>query len=535
MSTEVRPTDGPEPLRLLVGEDRSTVTDVLLARASASPDSPFVIEGDSTYTYGDVVTRSRQFAALARSAGLEPGGRLASYLGNRSECFWSWFGTYAAGATYVPLNRGHHGAVLADMLSRSGAKLLVVEDTSVESLPPASETGIERLVVIGEPDEGGARALGYETLAFAESESLEEAPIERVHPSFTANLMYTSGTTGRSKAVLVPHNQFCRGGARVVDIAQYVPTDVVHGWAPLFHLGAQQDGVVPTILTGSRYALFPTFSLSSFWEEVRASGATIFGGFSVIIELLWSQPPSEEDAATSLRLGLIGLIPPRIHRDFEQRFGVRLLEVYGLTEAEPLAIPRPSDNTPVGSCGRPTPDFEVTVVDSHDVPMPAGQHGEIVARPRVADVMMRGYEDDDAATLAAFRNLWFHTGDLGYFDADGYLFYVDRVKHSIRRRGENVSSWEVEAAIRQHPAVADVVVVAVPSPLGEDDIKACIVLSDGAGSVTEAELHTFCRERMARFMVPRYIALLSELPYTETGKARKDDLTTVEGIWDAEA
>jgi crotonobetaine/carnitine-CoA ligase len=209
------------------------------------------------------------------------------------------------------------------------------------------------------------------------------------------------------------------------------------------------------VLAGASMALFSTFSLSRFWSQVSEARATIFGAFATQLELLWKLPPQENDRDNPLRIGLAGHIPPQLHRPFERRFGVRLFDVYGLTEAEPIALPRIGMETPVGSCGLPTPDFEVAILDEDDCLLPAGEIGEIAVRPTVPDCMMRGYEGDEAATVQAWRNLWFHTGDLGYRDAHGFLYFVERRQHAIRRRGENISSWELEHILMGHPEVAE--------------------------------------------------------------------------------
>jgi crotonobetaine/carnitine-CoA ligase len=310
--------------------------------------------------------------------------------------------------------------------------------------------------------------------------------------------------------------------------------DVFHAWLPLFHIAGQADTVLPAILAGSSVALYPTFSRSRFWEQVRESGATLFIGFANIAQLLCALPPRGDDAATTLRAGITGAMPAALSVEFEARFGVRLHDVYGMTEGEPMALPRPGEETPPGSCGRPRPDLELAIQGEDGGLLGPGEVGEIAVRPLLANAITAGYEDDPEATAAATAGGWFHTGDLGRRDADGFVFFADRLKHSIRRRGENISSWELESLIAAAPGVAECCAVGVPSPLGEEDVKVTVVPADGE-SLDPAQLWRWCRERMAAFMVPRYIEVAATLPRADTGKVMKEELRRLGGgVWDAE-
>ncbi len=518
----------------LIEGERATVPELLMARVVKSPERVFLRVGERQCSYGAMWEETERFSGFLEEHRLGgPAARVASYLSNRPETFWVWFGTQLNGATYVPLHREHKGEILADMIRRAGVRLLVTESSALVDLPGPEQMGLQVILLVDDTtaaDEwNGAVLVGYDAVRAAKPH-----PGHRVKPSDIATLMYTSGTTGRSKGVLVPHNQLCRGGAWVAACVGIQPDDVFHGWLPLFHISAQLDMTIPLVLTGASIALFPTFSLSRFWSQVHEVQATVFGAFATQLELLWKLSPQENDADNPLRIGMVGHIPPQLHRPFEDRFGVRLFDIYGMTEAEPIALPRTGMETPVGSCGLPNPDFEVAILDENDCPLPTGEVGEIAIRPTVPDVMMRGYEGDEAVTVHMWRNLWFHTGDLGYCDADGFLYFVDRRKHAIRRRGENISSWELEHVLMRHPDVAECAAVGVPSPLGEEDVKVVLVPKPEA-SLNPAQVYEWCRSQMARFMVPRYIEVRRELPYTETGKVQKERLKTVdEGVWDAE-
>jgi crotonobetaine/carnitine-CoA ligase len=289
------------------------------------------------------------------------------------------------------------------------------------------------------------------------------------------------------------------------------------------------------ILAGGRICLFPTFSLSRFWGEVAATKATVFVALPNVLNLLMSAPARDDDAANSLSVGLIAAVAPDLQTAFEDRFGVTLKDTYGMTEVEPLTLPVPDRRSPPGSCGKAGRDFEVAVLDPQDKPVPPLTSGQVAARPRAPAVMMLGYEDDAEATVAAWRNLWFHTGDLGYLDESGFLFVEGRLKDMIRRGGENISTWELEGLIAEHPDVELAAVVGVPSPLGEEEVKAIVVPREGARP-EPAELHAYCRQKMARFMVPRFIELRTSLPHSDIGKVQRELLKGTEPpVWDAKA
>jgi crotonobetaine/carnitine-CoA ligase len=534
-ATGEAPSAAPRnPVEDLVPGEAATVPALLAARVARTPAAPFLRWEGRVWSYREAWEEALRFAAWAgaRQAG-EAEPRVAGFLPNRPEALWAWFGTLLAGATYVPLNRAHRGTILADMVARSRASVLVTDAEGLADLPDLGDSSIRIVLLAGELPAPVGAARAPAPAGWDEVRALAPAEPASPRPSDLAELMYTSGTTGRSKAVELSHNQLCRGAGWVAWSLGAGVEDVFHAWLPLFHIAGQVDTVLPTVVGGGAVALYPTFSRSRFWDQVEESRASLFIGFANVAQLLYTLPSRSGDAETTLRAGVTGAMPARLSVDFEARFGVRLHDVYGMTEIEPMILPAPGVETPAGSCGRPNPDLEVVVLDPAGGLAAPGEIGEIACRPLVADVLTGGYEGDPAASAAALGGGWFHSGDLGRVDADGFFYFVDRIKHSIRRRGENISSWELETVVATAPGVAECCAVGVPSPLGEEDVKVVVVAE--AGTRLEPErLHVWCQGRMAAFMVPRYVEVATALPRADTGKVMKEELRTLEpGVWDA--
>ncbi|HEX5929602.1 MAG TPA: AMP-binding protein [Solirubrobacterales bacterium] len=505
------------PLLDLVPAEAASVPALFAAQVERRPEATFLLWEGERWSYEEAWREIRRFAAWVARQG-QAGGRprVAGFLPNRPEALWAWLGTLTAGAVYVALNRAHRGDLLADMVRRSGAELLVTDAEGESCLPDLADP---RPRVIS---------------AWEEIAALEPAAPAAPAPGDLAELMYTSGTTGRSKAVELSHAQLCRGAGWVAWSFEMTAADVFHAQLPLFHIAGQVDVVLPSLVAGGAVALHPTFSRSRFWEQVAANGSTLVVGFPNLYRLLHSLPPREGDGRNSLRAAMSATMPPEFVADFEARFDLSVREVYGMTEAEPMVLPWPGEATPPGSCGRPNPDFEVAVLGDDGRPAAPGGVGEIVCRSRVPGIRAGAYADEAEASRAIAGNEWFHSGDLGRVDEDGFFYFGDRIRHAIRRRGESISSGELEAAVAGHPAVADVCAIGVPSPLGEEDVKVVVVPARGE-EVEPAALRAWCEGRMAAFMVPRFVEVVAELPRAETGKVMKEELRGVGSAWDAEA
>jgi crotonobetaine/carnitine-CoA ligase len=311
--------------------------------------------------------------------------------------------------------------------------------------------------------------------------------------------------------------------------------DTLYTCLPLFHVNAQVCTMLAALLFDAHVAMYEHFSASTFWNEIRTSGATVFLALGAMGNILYKAPPRPDDQNNKVRLAMV-VPPPEDLEGFESRFNLQVVyETFGLTEGivTPPAIAEPRRP---GCCGRPTESTEVRILDEDDQMLDAHEIGEIVIRPSEPYTMMSGYYKMPEETLQAFRNLWFHTGDLGYLDKNGYLYFVGRKKEAIRRRGENISAFEVEKIVNQHPSVLESAAIAVPSELSEDEVKVVVVLKEGE-QLSPEELVEFCQKRMAYFMVPRFIEFRTALPKTPTQRVEKYKLQS-EGnkpeTWDRE-
>jgi crotonobetaine/carnitine-CoA ligase len=299
---------------------------------------------------------------------------------------------------------------------------------------------------------------------------------------------------------------------------------------------SQFMGVVPALQTRSRIAVGTGFSASRFWDDCRRDDVTLFNFTGGVLSFLAKQPPRADDRDNPVTRALGVPIPDDLYPSFEERFGLTLLPPFGTSECSVVCYSRPGE-VRKGSSGRPIPEYEVRIVDDEGAELPANAVGEIVTRPRHPDSMMSGYFRQPEATVAAFRDLWYHTGDLGRLDEDGYLFFVDRKKDAIRRRGENISSFEVERVVDRLAEVLESAAVGVPSGHGEEEVKLAVVLQPGA-ELTADELWAYCDEELPAFMVPRFLEFRESLPRTDTERVKKFEIREAgihEGVVDREA
>jgi crotonobetaine/carnitine-CoA ligase len=364
-----------------------------------------------------------------------------------------------------------------------------------------------------------------------ESDAFEPTPTRAGDP---LAILYTSGTTGPSKGVVCPNAQFYWWGANVGAWLDLTQDDVLYTCLPLFHTNAL-NAFVQALLHGARFTLGPRFSASRFWQRVQAADATVTYLLGAMVSILAAREPGPDDRSHRVRVALAPATPADLWHVFRARFGVDIVDGHGMTETNAVIGPRNGEQR-TGWMGRVMPGFEAQVVDDDDVPVPDGTAGELVMRAAEPYAFASGYWRMPEATVAAWRNLWFHSGDRVVAD-DGWLRFLDRMKDAIRRRGENVSAWEVEQVLLQHRHIESVAVIPVPSELGEDDVMACIVPCAGV-SVDPTELVQYCEPRLPYFAVPRYVEIFEELPLTENGKIQKFVLRergVTAATWDRDA
>ena len=526
---------------LTIGTDAETwlVHRVLEQRAAARPDHPVMHWEGQDYTYAAINREANRIAAGLEARGVAPGARCAVMMQNTPAHVFVWFATAKLGVVEVPVNTAYRGDILTHIVSsaRVTAMVLDAEFVPVVARIAGGCPGLGTFVVASGDIEEARRALPGVVLSLDEVAEGEGADLPRaIDPTTTACIMFTSGTTGPSKGVVI-NNHFELSFAVVFnEIVSLGTGDVTYNFLPFFHI-AGKFIMLGTMLADCRMLLRPRFSAGRFWADVRAHGVTVTVGVGGICHMLWAEPRRPDDADNPLRMIYAVPNPHDVQEAFLERFGLQLTEGYGSTEANIVVYTRPDEPTPKGTAGRAAPYYEVAVVDELDRPVPPGTSGEIVVRAKHPHILMEGYDGLAEATLAAFRNLWFHSGDRGHMDEAGFLFFHDRMKDAIRRRGENISSFEVERIVNKHPGVAETAAVAVAAEVGEDEVKVVVVRNPGA-ALSEEALLRHCVAEMPYFMVPRFIEFRADLPRTPTQKVRKVALRA-EGVtpatWDREA
>jgi crotonobetaine/carnitine-CoA ligase len=522
-----------------VGE-LDTVTGVLSRAVAESPDELFLDFTGLTYTYDEVWQLARRRAAGLGDRGLGAGQTLICILDNNVEAVVNWFAANILGAVWVPVNTALKGEFLRHQIADAGAAIVIAEaDYAQRVLDIADQLPeLRQVIVRGDVAPPPTASVTTATLDAATADTAYDSAAD-VAPGDPAMLIYTSGTTGPSKGCVVSHNYVCNVARHTA--ATRDSTHLLWTPLPLFHLNAAGTSVLATAVNQSAVSIAPRFSLSGFWPDIQRSGAQEISILGVMIPLIATMDDTDEMTACYGQIESVGGAPwtPELIETWRHRFGVRTAgsAVFGLTEATFITSTPMDVDAPLGASGRLNDDFDVRIVDDNDIELPIGSPGEIILRPRKPHVMFSGYWRRPDATLASFANLWFHTGDIGRFDEDGWFWFVDRKKDYLRRRGENISSFEMESTFRAHPAIADVAVHAVPSEFSEDDVKVTAVLRDAA-AVTEEELCRWSLDKLPYFAVPRYIEFRAELPRNQTGKVLKHQLRD-EGVtpdtWDMES
>ncbi len=503
----------------LVPPPERTVPAMLRRQAERFGGAPLLeIEGVS-WSHRDAAVAAACRADALRNAGIAHGERVALMCSNRVELLETFLGCGWLGAVSVPINTAAMGPQIEYCLANSGARLLVIEAQFLPRLATAdlARTGLQALWVVGEDGPDGERQLArLDCRAFpAAGEAIEPA---RVHAGDALAILYTSGTTGPAKGVICPHAQYYWWGVNSARVLGVGPTDVLCTTLPLFHINALNT-FAQAVVSGARVVYAGRFSASGFWPAMCAARATVIYLLGAMVPILLAQPSSDAERSHSVRVGLGPGVPAAASADFLARTGVVLIEGYGSTETN-FVLATAVDSPRTGAMGWLQAGFDARVVDEHDVELPAGEAGELVLRADEPFAFATGYFGMPEETVRAWRNLWFHTGDRVTRDAHGSFRFIDRIKDAIRRRGENVSSYEVEQVLLGYPGVATVAVYPVRSELAEDEVMAALVARTGE-TVDFDALVRYCEKRLPYFAVPRYIEQMDELPRTENGKVQK--------------
>lgn len=522
--------DAPVPLDLA----EVTIPGLLRRRAGLTPDSPLLRCGEIRRTAAQMLDRVAIAGGLLRRQGVERGDRVALMSSNRVELLDLILGCTWIGAVAVPINTAIRGEQLHHILTNSQAELLVLENPLleyVEALPSTAE--LRQIWLLDASDVVSVLPVAVDVLpADRQCQAVEASSVA---PGDPAMILYTSGTTGISKGVVCPHAQFYWWGRNMTTHLGLDASDVLHTCLPLFHTNAL-NAFGQALVSGAEYVLGPRFSASRFWSDVTASGATFTYLLGAMVSILAGRPSGEHDRAHRVTAALAPATPAGLLGAFAERFGVVLIDGYGSTETNAVITSSRTEQRP-GFVGRLRPGFSARVVDEHGLDVPAGTPGELLLRSEQPFAFASGYFRMPEATVASWQDLWFHTGDRVAIGADGWVRFVDRIKDVIRRRGENISSVEVEQVLGQHPDVNDVAVYAVDSELGEDEVMAAVVPAEGR-TIDFAELVAFCEPRLAYFSIPRFVMVCESLPLTENGKVRKARLRewgSARADWDREA
>ena len=494
----------------------------------------------TTRTYAELDDRTDRTAAGFASLGLAAGEHVSLMMVNSIENVEAWFGLQKAGIVEVPVHTASRGNALRYVVDHADARAFVVDDaflphlaTIVDELPQLEH------VVVNRAEPGEERVDLPSRIAVHDLADLyldAAPPMPSLRRDDTAVVLHSSGTTGPPKGVVLSHGAVLHLTRHLVWLMDYTSEDRLYTAFPLFHNNAKYTSVCAALEAGGSLVLDKRFPVSTFWDVAREKGITAFNYMGALLMMLHKQPERADDADNPIRIAFGAPCPVEIWEDFERRFGVSLVEVYGMTEAPMIAENR-LDARKIGAAGRASMTYELQIVDEDDEPLPPNTPGEIVARPKHAGALFSSYYKRPEDTVEAWRNLWFHTGDRGTLDEDGFLFFIDRMKDCIRRRGENISSWEVESTINTHPSVLESAAYGVASDLSESDVMVAVVLQPDA-TLEPAELLDFCTGKMAHFAVPRYVRFLDALPRNHAERVQKTELRA-DGVttdaWDREA
>lgn len=507
-----------------------TLPAVLEVQARDRGASPFLqwTHEQQPVSYAEVNAESNRMAHGFLKLGMRKGDRIVFFMGNSLAHAYCWFACTKIGIVDAPINANFTGAFLIHQMNLCKARYALVDEALVEEVARVQDElpHLKQVVVVGNAAAARAKLPRFEVLSLDEIRtSRTDNPVIAVAPSDPTTILYTSGTTGPSKGVLLPYGAQHFNAELITAIYRLTEDDIFMSPFPLFHGSGRQNSIYPMMLVGGLCVLYDKFSGTRFLERAKRSRATITMFHGAMVQMIAAAEPSPDDRAHRLRAAICIPMPYTLQDEFQARFNLKeLIEVIGMTETALPIIPPAGRKAPKGYAGCLVSDwYDARVADPEtDEEVPDGVVGELLVRPRASSIMMLRYENMPNETVAANRNLWFHTGDGVRRNADGWYAFVDQVKDSIRRRGENISSFEVEYQLLTHPSIAEcaVIPVRVNEEIKDDEVKACIVPRPGA-AIDAAELIAWCETKLPRFAVPRFVEFVDELPKTPTGKTQK--------------
>jgi len=488
---------------------QSEIEQLLRKRVADNPSDTWLYFKDEEYSWAAVLSFARRAANGLLALGVRPGERVGIMASNRPDFLWAYFGCLLIGCHVVPINRWQRGPALEHMINDSAVRALICDS---ELVPIISELRprtpmLSWLVVLAGPRPEGAEAAFADLLLSPD----REPDVEVKEQVEAVGLLYTSGTTGPPKGILA--RAFERHLWPLLEPFDIKPGEVIYTCMPLFHASALLVFGTASIRRNAKLALGEAFSASGFWDECRRYNAVCANVFGVMIPYLLKQAPLPNDRENPLRGVLSVGCPASAWKEFEDRFDVRIVEFYGATDAPGFVM---NTDGKAGSVGKPVDGAEYRIVDENDNEVPPGTAGEIVYRHPTG--RLTAYNNLPDVTEKTWRGGWYHSGDLGEMDEQGFFYFRGRVKEAIRRRGENISAWEVSSVIDLHPKVQESAAFGVPSELGEEEVMVSVVPRPGVDDLRPEEILEFCRGRLAYFALPRFVDILPELPKTSTQK-----------------
>ena len=509
--------------------------ELLEEKAKKNKDKVFLYFEDKKVTYKEINDIANRVANGFLKLGVQKRDNMCIMLPNCPEFLYTWFGLAKIGAVEVPVNIALKGDFLRYIIDNCDAKIMVIDNQFLERVKFIQDDlpKLERLIIIGDEVEG----MKFASTPFGELlNNTADTPLIDIDPYDTEAIIYTSGTTGNPKGVMISHGYYSQMAAANVKYRDLTSNDIVYTPLPLFHGNAQGLTTIPCLVADAQLVLAERLRATQFWDEIRKYKATQFNFIGAMLTFIYKQPEKEDDADNPVRIAFGAPTPKQFCMDFKRRFNLRFVEPFGLTESGIICHNLYDDETKLGSFGKVSDGYEVKLVNDDDMEMPTGEVGEIISRTTKPNFMMSGYYKMPEKTLEAFKNLWFHTGDYGRKDEDGYFYFVDRKKDYLRVRGENISSMQIEAAINSHPKITESAALGVCSDVGEDEMLLYVVLKSGEQLKPE-ELLSFCEERIPRFAIPRFVEFIDELPKTPTERVEKYKLKErglTPNTWDRE-